>query len=310
MSIQIKRPNFFIIGAPRCGTASLNTYLSEHPQIFMPRGKEFHYFADDFVNLQKIRFANAEEYLQLFRDAPEGVSALGDASPFHLFSKTALQKIKDFDPQAKIIVTLRNPLDFARSLHQLNVSLMRDDEVDFSKAWALQSARKEGRFIPKSARHMELLMYGELGLFGKYLEKVYAVFPREQVKVILLDDIREDTRAVYEDILFFLSVSSDGRTNFLHENEGFQSRNRWVAWLLHPPQPIMTFTLKMLSLFGVRFTQRIKLLHYRTDKLNNQPSPRVEIDPVLKAELREYFKADIMKLSGLIERDLSKWLEE
>ena len=62
----MKEPNFFIVGAPRCGTTALYSYLSEHPNIFMPGVKELNYFADDFPNMQKIAFRSYNDYLRLF----------------------------------------------------------------------------------------------------------------------------------------------------------------------------------------------------------------------------------------------------
>jgi len=203
----------------------------------------------------------------------------------------------------------RNPLDFVVSLHQLNVNLMRDDEADVRKAWALQTDRKEGRFIPKRVRNVELLMYGELGLFGKYLEKVYAVFPRKQVKVVLLDDIVNDTRSVYEDVLAFLGLPSNGLTEFPRLNAGVRSRHTLLSRMMHPPQPVLDLVMKFFSIFGFKFVQRLKSFQYRTDQLLSDKPSRRSIDPTFKAELIEHFKPDVIKLSKLIERDLSHWME-
>jgi len=309
MNSEIKPPNFFIVGAPRCGTNSMIRYLKSHPQVFAPPSKEFHYFANDFINLQKIHFASDEEYLQMYKDVGEQVTALGDASPFHLYSKFALQRIHDFNPQARIIVMFRNPLDFVLSLHQLNVNLMRDDVAGVQKAWALQSDRKGGLFIPKRVRHVELLMYGELGLFGKYLEKVYAVFSPEQVKVVLLEDIMQDPRSVYEDVLAFLGLPSNGLNEFPRYNAGVRSRHTLLSRLMHPPQPVLDLVMKFFSLFGFKFVQKLKSIQYRTDQLLSDKPSKKTIDPAFKAELIENFKPDVMKLSKLLDRDLSHWME-
>jgi hypothetical protein len=91
----VKRPNFFIVGAPKCGTIALYTYLRRHPAVFMSH-KEVHYFGHDLGH----RYCGAmseEDYLKLF--TPAGAeSALGDASVWYLFSKSAAQEIHDFDP--------------------------------------------------------------------------------------------------------------------------------------------------------------------------------------------------------------------
>ena len=131
---NLKHPNFFISGAPRCGTTALYTYLSEHPQIFMSEVKELNYFASDFPNVQKITFKSVDDYHKVFAKADERHLAVGEASPFYLFSQVAFQNMAAYNPAAKVILTLRHPVDFVESYHQLNLSLLREDEPDLAKA--------------------------------------------------------------------------------------------------------------------------------------------------------------------------------
>ena len=88
----MKEPNFFIAGAPRCGTTALYTYLSEHKNVLMSEVKELNYFADDFPNMQKIDFKSYQGYLKTFVKADEKHIAVGEASPFYLFSEVAFNK--------------------------------------------------------------------------------------------------------------------------------------------------------------------------------------------------------------------------
>jgi len=305
----LKRPNFFISGAPRCGTTALYTYLSEHPNIFMSEVKELNYFADDFPNVQKVAFNSPDDYLKVFAAADERHLAVGEASPFYLFSKVAFENMRQFDPNAKVILSLRNPVDFVQSYHQLNLSLLREDEPDLAKAWDLQPLRRQGQRIPKSARQVGLLMYGEVGQFGKYVQRLYEIFPPEQVKVILLDDLTRDTKAIYEDLLAFLGVPSDGRTEFPQVNANFENRSQALARLFHPPQPVYKAFMKFISLFGVRFTQWVSVVYNRIERLNTTQTKRGQMDPALRAHLNEHFRPDVELLAKLIGRDLSGWME-
>jgi hypothetical protein len=305
----MKRPNFFISGAPRCGTTALYTYLSEHPNIFMSDVKELNYFADDFPNVQKVAFNSPDDYLKVFAAADDRHLAVGEASPFYLFSRVAFQNMRKFDPDAKVILSLRNPVDFIQSYHQLNLSLLREDEPGLAKAWDLQDARRQGQFIPKSARQVDLLMYGEVGQFGRYVERLFEIFPREQVKIILLDDLTRDTQAVYEDILAFLGVPSDGRTEFPQVNANFENKSQALAKLFHPPQPVYKAFMKFISLFGVGFTKWVSVVYNRIERLNTTQTKRTQMDPALRARLTEHFRPDVEKLSRLIDRDLSNWFE-
>ena len=304
----MKRPNFFISGAPRCGTSALYAYLSEHPNIFMSEVKELNYFAGDFPNVQKINFKSPDDYLKVSANANEQHLAVGEASPFYLFSKVAFENMKAFDPDARIIISLRNPVDFIQSYHQLNLSLLREDEPDLARAWELQDLRREGQNLPKSAREPELLMYGEVGQFGVHIKRLFSIFPRGQVKVILLENLAADTQAVYEDILNFLNLPSDGRTDFQRVNANFENKSQFLAKLFHPPQPVYQFFMKTISLFGVGFMERVSVIYNRIERLNTKATSRPAMDPTLRAQLTEYFHPDIELLSELIEQDLSAWL--
>jgi hypothetical protein len=304
----MKRPNFFISGAPRCGTTALYTYLSEHPNIFMSEVKELNYFASDFPNVQKISFKSPNDYLKLFARADDRHLAVGEASPFYLFSKVAFENMHSFDPQARIILSLRNPVDFIQSYHQLNLSLLREDEPDLARAWDLQDLRREGQRLPKSTREPALLMYGEIGKFSKYIQRLFTIFPREQVKVILLEDLATDTWATYEDILRFMNVPSDGRTDFQQINANFENRSRFLAKLFHPPQPVYQLFMRFISLFGVGLMKNVSVVYNRIERLNTTRSTRSKMDPELRARLCEHFRPDIENLAGIIERDLNAWL--
>jgi len=298
---------FCVAGAPRCGTTALYTYLSEHPNIFMSVVKELHYFADDFKNMQKIDFKSDSEYLKTYAKAGGDHLAIGEASPFYLFSKVAFQKIHAFDSDTRIIISLRNPVDFIHSYHQLNLSLLREDEEDLEKAWELQEARSKGENLPKNLREVELLMYGEIGLFGKKLEKLFSIFPREQVKIVLLDDFVADAKTVYEDILAFLNLPFDNRTVFPKVNANFTNRSQFLAKFFHPSPAVYKLFMKTISLFGANFMKWVSMIYNRIERLNTTKKPRTEMDPKLRARLTAYFSSDIEKLSKLIDRDLSAW---
>src|SRR5262245_35065298 len=85
----MKKPTFFIIGAPKCGTTSLAAWLADHPDIFMSPTKEPHYFNTDHK-----RYLNSlAGYEQLFEDATDRHSAVGEASVWYLYSANAVENI-------------------------------------------------------------------------------------------------------------------------------------------------------------------------------------------------------------------------
>lgn len=306
---KIRTPNFFIAGAPRCGTTALYEYLSENPHIYMSQVKELNYFAFDFPNVQKINFSSQNDYLKVFEKANSQHQAVGEASPFYLFSEVAFQNIHSFDPNAKIIISLRNPVNFVQSFHQLNLSLLREDVPDLKAAWDLQERRKNGKQIPKSCREPELIQYGDLGKFGKYIKKLLEIFPRDQVMIIIFEDFAANPEEIYKNILTFIGAQYDGRTNFAPVNANFKNRSLFIAKLLHPPQAIYQLFIKTISLFGVNFMKNVTLFYNRIEKLNVTDSKRQPLDPQFRKDLINYFRDDIQMLSTLIDRDLSLWTD-
>ncbi len=136
------KPNVFLIGAPKCGTSSLYTYLRGHPQIFMSYFKEPHYFCTDFPGLR--RFPSEAEYLSLFEEATRRHSLIGEASSRYLYSVEAVAGIERFAKDARYIVMLRNPVDLVYSLHGQLVYQYTESERDFETAWRLQDLRLGG----------------------------------------------------------------------------------------------------------------------------------------------------------------------
>ena len=99
----MKKPNFFIIGAPKCGTSTLINELRWHPQIFVPLAFEPQYFCTDFqatADSNGIGLAgmSEEQYLELFAEKEEKHLAIGEKSVIYLHSDVAVDNILEFAP--------------------------------------------------------------------------------------------------------------------------------------------------------------------------------------------------------------------
>ncbi len=113
-----RRPGFFIVGAPKCGTSSMMRYLRQHPDIFMPN-KELHFFGSDIYTKRLMK----KDYLNCFSKARHEKMA-GEKSAMYLYSEKTAAEIKRFCPHAKIIIQIRNPVDMLYSLYN---NLLRND---------------------------------------------------------------------------------------------------------------------------------------------------------------------------------------
>ena len=132
-------PNFFIVGGPKCGTTAMTEFLRTHEDIFISEPKEPNFFAD----MPKIEFVdNLKDYLNLFKKATKK-KIIGDASIFYMFSKVALENIHEFNPDSKILVMIRNPLEMVPSFHLQILFTLEEDQEDFESALALEEKRKK-----------------------------------------------------------------------------------------------------------------------------------------------------------------------
>ncbi len=96
----MRKPDVFIVGGPRSGTTAMRTYLGEHPEIFMARDVEPHFFGTD-LNSPRF-FRHEQDYLSLFREADDG-KRVGEKSPWYLISKRAAAEIKAYQASARIM---------------------------------------------------------------------------------------------------------------------------------------------------------------------------------------------------------------
>ncbi len=298
-------PNFFIVGAPKCGTTALAAYLREHPRIFMTRPKEPHFFADDLHRHRAIK--TKEEYLALFRGASEEHEALGEASVFYLYSKVAIRNLMAHNPKARLVAMLRNPVDMLHSYHAQMVRAYFEDERDFERALALRERPEAEWSLPPNLRDPALLRYREVIRLGEQVERLLSIVPREQVRFVLIDDLKRDTQGVYEGVLEHIGVPSDGRTEFPRINVNRVYKNESLAgWMRNLPPGLRALRRWSRRLSGHRGTG----LGLWVQRLNSRKVRRQTMSPELRRSLAAEFRPDVEKLGELIGRDLSHWQED
>ena len=151
----------------------------------------------------------------------------------------------------------------------------------------------------------EFLQYGDAARLGAQLARVYEALPREQVLMIVFDDLRDDTRAVYRRTLDFLGLPDDGRVEFPRVNENKVHRAEAVARFTQRPPPALVSVARGVK--RVAGVERLGVLD-RVRRGNREVTRRRAVDPALVAELRDHFRDDVGELGELIGRDLSGWV--
>lgn len=306
-----RRPDFFLVGAPKCGTTALSEYLRTHPAVFFSDPKEPQFFCDDFRLLrpEHRRLASLDEYLELFREAGPAHRAVGEGSTWYLYSEVALHRIREFAPDARILAMVRNPVDLVASWHAQLLLMWEESVEDFPAAFALGRARREGRDIPETCTVPPLLDYAAVGRLGSQVERLLATFPAAQVKVVVFDDFVADTAAVYADVLAFLGLPHDGRKEFPRVNPNEVHASRALAradWAvgnlgrIGPLRRIVRAGKKAMGLEGRRLLKVPKGAHTR-------PESRRPMEPEFRDRLATLFRDDVELLGRILGRDLSHW---
>lgn len=291
---DVIRPNFFILGAPKCGTTALAEYLRTHPEIFISEPKEPHYFNEDFANRHTTTLA---AYAACFAGAEPRHRIVGEASVFYLRSLVAVPRIQEFSPNAKFLVMLRNPVDMAHSMHSEAIYSLGENVTDFKQAWNLCETRRHGMQIPRGCRERKVLLYDELCSVGTQLRRLLERVDREDLHIVFFDDFARDPEAVYRNVLSFLDVPPDDRKEFQRINANKRVRS---VRLLHWAQAAG----RMKRRFGVKWGFGLLA---RVKAASTTHTERAALDPKFRQELTTYFKSDIRLLEELSGRDLSSW---
>jgi hypothetical protein len=300
----MKPPNFVIVGAPKCGTTALATYLGEHPQIFISKPKEPHFFAEDFPNHRYV--TNWSEYLGLFAGAKDSDIAVGEASVFYLRSDVAVQRLMEKVPNARLVVMLRNPIELAQSMHAQALYNRNETVKDFPTAWRLRHARRVGQNIPKKCRDVKTLLYDEIARLGEQLKRLLDQVPRNQVRWWFYDDFAEDPGRVYVEVLRFLGVENNGRTFFPKVNARRLARSQLLAEISQkPPRRLVKVGLSIKAILGI---ERLGLLD-ALRRYNFVKGDKDDLDSGTWRDMIDEFKNDIVTLEQLTGRDLMSWLE-
>lgn len=294
------RPNFFIVGAPKCGTTSMHEYLAQHPQILMARIKEPHYFGRDIALPPHMRIADERKYLALFSGGQDK-AVRGESSTWYLYSQQAAGELKSYAPDAKILIMLRNPVDAMYSLHGQFLYSGNEDLADFAAAFDAQADRRAGRRIPALARNPKGLLYRDVFSYFGQVQRYSDTFGRDNVHVILFDDFVADTPAAYRAALRFLGVDETFIPDFKVAN--------WAKSVRVPA--MVKVGLKMPAIKHVYHRLvpvmwRGRIVDAMAWAARSKPRPG-KIDPALRQRLAPLFAEEVTRLSDLLGRDLSHW---
>ena len=295
-------PNFFIVGAARSGTTSLDRYLGQHPEIYMAPRKEVNFFTadhfprtgpgDERINREVIRDKN--QYAQLFAGVA-GDKAIGESSVFYLCYPGTAERIAQTVPNAKIIMVLRDPVDRAYSAY---LHLVRNgrEHLGFAEALSREEERRQKGFEP-------MWWYKELGRYYQQVTQYLDVFGTQRVKVLLYDELFAKPWQVLRDVFVFLGVQEDVVIDTtVHYNHGGVPKY-WRLYML-----LDNFIAEPNALEKcIKSLVPARLRAAYANKAMSMLLRPVPMDPKVHAQLKSYFAEDVRKLEELLHRDLCHW---
>jgi hypothetical protein len=300
-----KKPNFFIIGAPKSGTTSLYKYLAQHPNVFMSKTKEPCFLAPDFYS--PLYPQTEEEYLKLF-EGWNYEDCVGEATTTYLYSRKAAKSIKEYSPEAKIIAILRNPVEMVHALHGQRVVEGNENIFGFEDALDAEDLRRIGKKLPSGFKYPpEYLLYRDFGLYSTQLERYFEIFNKDNVKILLFDDLKASPLKVYCEVLKFLGISTDHRPILTIEKSGRFPKNPRLNFIMKRCRFAASF-INMLSLKKIIPKTLIK--KRRNYLLSSWEGCRPILSEKLINSLQEYYREEISNLSDLLNINLNeKWIK-
>ena len=285
-----KIPDFFIVGAPKCGTSAINHYLGQHPQIFMPKIKEPHYFSSDLIPPNYIR--DEQLYLSLFRDVKDEMR-IGEVSNTYLYSKVAARKIYQFNTSADIIMILRNPVHMMYSLFHQAIASGIEDITSFRMALYAEKERERS----SSGCSITFRQYRDAARYYEQVKRYLNIFDRERVYIMIYEEFKSDNIGELQKLFQFLRVDEKFIPVINYSNLSRYPRSIFLAQFIRKVKPRKGINSNPIHRKSVNILR----------KLNTKHQSRPPLDETLGSQLMDEYLPEILRLEELIDKDLSIW---
>ncbi len=302
-----KKPDFFIVGAPKSGTTAMAHYLSARPDIFMAR-KEMHFFGDDLGFAPQFYRRNLSAYAAEF-EGWNGQRRSGEASVWVSFSQQAAAEIKAFNPDARIIIMLRDPVEMLHSLYYTFRWDGNEHLSTFAEALDAQEDRRAGRRITRQTYFAPGLVYREAVAYTEQVRRYFNVFGRDRVHVIIYEGLRRlpNVAATCQRAIEFLEVDTEQiQDNFKPVNANKFVKSRVLRALLSD-RLVRSSVLAIRPWLPRGVFSAMQKVDARIRKLNSRHGGRPPLAPELCQQLKRDLAPEVEHLSILLERDLSHW---
>lgn len=238
--------NFVVVGAQKAGTTALFDYLQDDPAYALSDVKEVHFFDDETNDW------NAPDYATYHArfDWSDPALIRGEATPIYMYWPRSLERLVAYNPAAKIIVMLRDPVERAWSHWRMETS--RGVETA-SFSWCIREGRSRLFQSQPWGVHREY-SYVERGFYGEQMERLLALFSRRQVLILTADALRTEPGPTLCEVNRFLGAAPPGtvqhRDVHVGRDVGSTLTEEDTAYLRHIYAPDQD---RLEALTGIRF---------------------------------------------------------
>lgn len=311
-------PNFIIIGERRCGSTSLTKWMEAHPELYMHPKVDLNYFIDDYVRPMRKEWEmgeidytlwdtnhSQEDYANQFVEGA-GKKAIGEKSADVLFWRPAHERLKRVLPDAKIIITLRDPIERAWSMYWNEFGKKRET-LSFEEAVAQEEVR-----CSRSAYERDHMSYVRRGFYDESISDFFKIYPREQIMIVFLEETVKDPKAQLSEIYSFIGVDPELGL----ERAETRYNNNWASvphkfWT----QNKVLATMEETFVRGVRFGTKLiirdgykrRRLMPKIESLYRQVQRDKTMKESTRRKLKAIYKPHIENLEKILDKDLSFW---
>lgn len=294
-------PNTFLIGAQKCATSSLYSWLAQHPDVCAPMSvKDRGFFTQDEFYNQGFNYLS-----DYYKNEFNNEKIILQGSVHYIYFEKALSRIHQFNPNSKFILVLRNPIDRALSSYKYARKFYYET-YNIEKAFELEPERLKSN----DYQTLSELTYKSHGLYFKQIQAFLKYFKRNQLKILFYEDISETPEVIVSEIFHFLNIDSSfaPQFNVLNITGGVKSKtlqkilfkdNKVKKW-------IVDNIIKKLISKEIKAKIRWKLIEANTKK-SSKTDNIVEYDESFILSLHEYFRDDINNLEIFLKKDLTNW---
>ncbi|MFM9986430.1 MAG: sulfotransferase family protein [Flavobacteriales bacterium] len=287
------KSNLFIVGTPKAGTTALYEYLRNSKDVFLPSIKETNYFAHSEISKQRLYYNapivdSRPVYDELYASATHQ-KWLVDASVSYLYYEPAATRIFEYNPEARIIIILRNPAERAYSHY------LMDKRLGFIKSDFAVILNRKQRDHQTDVAYQQFV---SLGFYHDQVKRYMDIFPHNQIRIFFHHEVKSNRKAWLNEVCQFLDIEplSEEATSEAH-NAHANPKNGFIQFLYQ-----MKWLRKAIKAVIPAGLQKGVLKGFFD---NSKPA----LDPEIDAQLRSLYKNDIQKLEALFNKNLMAWYE-